>query len=167
MSYKHYIYILSCFTCMYSLYVCNTFTPRSKTQAMLHNWCTTARYITYISHLWFTKIFIPLQQEFTNNNNTISQQQLWNVIIISVFSFCLTIPPGTCKEPEACKAGSHNLHKLNDLNADKIPAQRWLEYQAICRLGMCHRSHTLTGMEFSSLIAVIVLHFWFIMYFWI
>ena len=32
----------------------------------------------------------------------------------------------------------------------KIPAQRWLEPQATCCLGMCHRSHTLTGMELSS-----------------
>ena len=43
------------------------------------------------------------------------------------FVFWFTIPPGTCKEVEACRAGSHNLHKLNDLNTQKIPAQRWLE----------------------------------------
>ena len=36
-----------------------------------------------------------------------------------LYFFCYTIPPGTCKEAEACKAGSHSLHyihKLNDLN---------------------------------------------------
>ena len=37
----------------------------------------------------------------------------------------------------------------NDLNAEKIPAQQWLEPQATCILSMCHGSHTLTRMEFS------------------
>ena len=35
---------------------------------------------------------------------------------------CFTIPPGTCKEAEAYRAGSHYLHKLNDLNAETNPS---------------------------------------------
>ena len=35
--------------------------------------------------------------------------------------FCFAIPQGTCKKAEACRAGSHYLHKLNDLNAEKHP----------------------------------------------
>ena len=62
--------------------------------------------------------------------------------------------PGTCKEAKAysyiARAGSHNLHKLNDLNTEKTPAQWWLEPQATCSLGMCHGSHTLTGIWWIS-----------------
>ena len=35
------------------------------------------------------------------------------------FLFCFTIPPGTYKKVKACRAESHYLHKLNDLNAKK------------------------------------------------
>ena len=30
--------------------------------------------------------------------------------------FCFIISPGTCKDAKACRAGSHNLHKLNNPN---------------------------------------------------
>ena len=40
---------------------------------------------TYIPHLQLTKISTPFQQEFTiNNNSRISQQHIWNIIIIAV-----------------------------------------------------------------------------------
>ena len=55
------------------------------------------------------------------------------------------IPPGTYKEAESCRAGSNyvTIHKLNDLNAEKIPAQQWPELQATCSLGTYQGSHTL------------------------
>ena len=60
------------------------------------------------------------------------------------FLFCFTIPPGTCKEAKASRAGSHYLYKLNNPNTEKIPAQRWLEPHATCSLDTCHGNHTLT-----------------------
>ena len=64
--------------------------------------------------------------------------------------FCYTIPPGTYKEAEVCRAGSHYLHYTQTtwLEYRKVPAQQWLEPQATCSVGMPHGSHTLTGMEF-------------------
>ena len=35
------------------------------------------------------------------------------------FSLYFTIPPGTCKEAEAYRAGATIITKLNDLNAEK------------------------------------------------
>ena len=63
---------------------------RSKAQAVVHN------YITYVPHLWLTKIFTPFQfqqqftpfqQQLTITNNRISQEQLWNTINIAVIAF--------------------------------------------------------------------------------
>ena len=44
----------------------------SKAQAVLHNLCITL------------VVFIPFQQEFNINNNRISHQKLWIVIIIAI-----------------------------------------------------------------------------------
>ena len=42
--------------------------------------------------------------------------------MINSLFFRFTIPPGTCKDAEACRARSHNIHKLiiNDLKAEKV-----------------------------------------------
>ena len=71
--------------------------------------------------------------------------------VLSIFSlaFRYTIPPGICKEAEACRAVSHYLHYTQT---------KWLEgrkpglepHSNIYSLGMCHRSHTLTRMELPS-----------------
>ena len=66
------------------------------------------------------------------------------------FLFCFTIPPGTCKEAEASRAGSHYLYKLNDPNTEKIPAQWWLEPHATCSLDTCHGNHTLTSQNIKK-----------------
>ena len=66
----------------------------------------------------------------------------------SFFLFLVHYPTRTwaAKKAKPVKAGSHYLHyHLNDLNTEKIPAQRWLEPQATCCLGMCHGSHTLAN----------------------
>ena len=44
----------------------------------------------------------------------------------------------------------HCSHLLYDLNAEKNPSPVVTKPQATCSLSMCHGSHTLTGMEFSS-----------------
>ena len=64
----------------------------------------------------------------------------WVLWTSQPFIFCFTIPPGTCMEAKACKAGSHNLHKQNNLNAEKTPAQ----------LIICYK---LLGLNFSYYIA--------------
>ena len=38
------------------------------------------------------------------------------------YIFCFAMQPGACKEAKACRAGSHNLHKLNDMNAEENPS---------------------------------------------
>ena len=57
---------------------------------------------------------------------------------------------GPARKPKLIEQGVTIFTKLNDLNAEKIPAQRWLEPQATCSLGTCHGSHTLIVMEFLS-----------------
>ena len=50
---------------------------------------------------------------------------------VPFFTSVFTISPGTCKEAW----GLWSRESSNHLNAEKIPAQRWLEPQAMCDLG--------------------------------
>ena len=47
------------------------------------------------------------------------------------------------------RVGSHNYTQMTWMQK-KLPSQRWLESLAMRSLGTRHRSHTLSGMKFSS-----------------
>ena len=88
---------------------------------------------------------IPYSSKFLWNNSFVN---FGNALCITkIFSFSLFHYP-TRDLHGACRVGSHYLHKLNDLNTEKHPSQ--LESHITYGLGTCHRSHTLTRMEFFS-----------------
>ena len=119
-------------------------------------------------HAWFKKI--PAQQwletqamcclgmchgshtltgmDFSLHSTILKHQ--WLVMgVEGLYSITLS-HEGSARKAKACRAGSHYLQcEINDLNEEKIPAQWWLEPQAMCCLGLCHGSHKFTGMEFS------------------
>ena len=46
-----------------------------------------------------------------------------HILVEEIYLYC-TIPQGPAKKAEPCRSGNHSLQcELNNLNADKIPAQ--------------------------------------------
>ena len=69
------------------------------------------------------QLFGPVN--FSDMSLVITLQTMEGEIAISFLIFYFTILPGTCKEAKLIEQEVTIFTKLNDMNAEKIPAHAW------------------------------------------